>query len=101
MHRLDLLSFVPRGNLLRALHGLLRFDGHFFKSQHTDLVSCRSRRKRGWHPGQPLNLPLHRLGGQNYLPAAAAAAAGAPTLTLICFGLASSFFGMLSVSTPF
>ena len=32
---------------------------------------------------------------------AAAAMAGAPTFTLICFGFASSRFGMLSVSTPF
>ena len=32
---------------------------------------------------------------------AAAARAGVPTFTLICFGFASSRFGMLSVSTPF
>ena len=32
---------------------------------------------------------------------AAAAIAVAPTFTLICFGFASSRFGMLSVSTPF
>jgi hypothetical protein len=32
---------------------------------------------------------------------AAAAKAGVPTFTLICFGFASSRFGMLSVSTPF
>jgi len=32
---------------------------------------------------------------------AAAAKAGFPTFTLICFGFASSRFGMLSVSTPF
>ena len=36
-----------------------------------------------------------------YFAAAAAATAGVPTLTLICFGLASSRFGMFSVSTPF
>ena len=38
---------------------------------------------------------------QHYLPEADAAIAGAATLTLICFGLASSRFGMFSVSTPF
>ena len=32
---------------------------------------------------------------------AAAAKAGFPTFTLICFGFASSRFGMLSVRTPF
>ena len=32
---------------------------------------------------------------------AAATKTGVPTFTLICFGLASSRFGMLSVSTPF
>ncbi len=32
---------------------------------------------------------------------AAAAIAGFSTFTLICFGFASSRFGMLSVSTPF
>ena len=32
---------------------------------------------------------------------AVAARAGVPTFTLICFGLASSRFGMLRVSTPF
>jgi hypothetical protein len=32
---------------------------------------------------------------------AAAAKAGAPTFTLICFGFASSRFGMLRVNTPF
>jgi len=32
---------------------------------------------------------------------AAAAMAGVPTFTLICFGFASSRFGMLSISTPF
>jgi hypothetical protein len=32
---------------------------------------------------------------------AAAAKAGFPTFTLICFGFASSRFGMLSISTPF
>jgi hypothetical protein len=42
------------------------------------------------------NLPLAYLAD-----AAAAAAAGVPTFTLICFGLASSRFGMLNVSTPF
>jgi hypothetical protein len=36
-----------------------------------------------------------------YLPAAPAATAGVPTLTLICFGLASSRFGMFNVNTPF
>ena len=39
MHWLNLLVLVARGNFLRSLHSLLRFDGHFFKSQHNNLGS--------------------------------------------------------------
>ena len=46
---------------------------------------------------------VFRSGSLQRAPAAAARAgvAGVPTFTLICFGFASSRFGMLSVSTPF
>jgi hypothetical protein len=50
-----------------------------------------------------LQAPCHfifRSGSLQRDPAAAAKAAF-PTFTLICFGFASSLFGMLSVSTPF
>ncbi len=40
MHGLDLLIFVACGDVLRALQGFLGLDGHFFKSQHIDLVFC-------------------------------------------------------------
>src|SRR6202035_4453750 len=63
---------------------------------------ARSFIKKGWLGGQPRML-TH--GGKrraqsfaNYLPAAAAAAS---TFTLICFGLASSRFGIVSVNAPF
>jgi len=47
-------------------------------------------------------LRLRAAGSLQRAPAAAAmACACVPTFTLICFGLASSRFGMLSVSTPF
>ncbi len=38
MDRLDLLVLVARRDFLCALHGLLSLDGHFFKSQHRNLV---------------------------------------------------------------
>src|SRR5213075_1514724 len=97
MHRLDLLILVARGDFLRAFDGLLRLDGQFLKSQHTHLVSSEYDRKGAGALAGPLLSPL----GQNYLPAADAAIGGVPMLTLICFGLASSFLGIFSVSTQF
>ena len=38
MQRLNLLVFVARGDFLCGLHGFLRLDGHFFKSQHNNLI---------------------------------------------------------------
>jgi hypothetical protein len=58
-------------------------------------------------PPRSLTLPMRadtcpnfRTGSLQRVPAAAAFACVA-TFTLICFGFASSRFGMLSVSTPF
>ena len=58
-------------------------------------------KQKGWQFRQPVLLFEFRLVQPYYLAPAAAATAGAPTLTLICFGLASSRFGMTSVKTPF
>jgi len=48
----------------------------------------------------PAHFPWPPAGPPAYLVPAAAAAAFS-TWTLICFGLASSRFGMLKVNTPF
>src|SRR5258708_4798010 len=58
MQRLDLLVFVARGDFLGALYGLLRLDGHFFKSQHGNLFSATNW-KKGPALWPPPNLPLH------------------------------------------
>src|SRR6267378_3986964 len=97
VHRLNLLVFVPGGDFLCSLDGFLGLDRHFFKSQHNNLVSRPFYRKRAGAMASPFLLPQFLA---NYFPAAAAIA-GVPTLTLICLGLASSRFGMVSVSTPF
>ena len=60
---------------------------------------ARRTRERAGETAGPLLLGL-RSGSLQRAPAAAAIA-GFSTFTLICFGLASSRFGMLSVSTPF
>ena len=97
VHRLNLLVFLRRSNFLRSLYGFLRLDGHFFKSQHNNPLSSAFYRKRADAMASPFLLPQFPA---NYFPAAAAIA-GVPALTLICLGLASSRFGMVSVSTPF
>src|SRR6516164_9511594 len=104
VNRFNLLILVLSGNLLGALHGFLRLDSHFFKSQHRNL-NLPDMALRGWRSHQPLRATTFALSwplaASGYLPEAAAATAGALTLTLICFGFASSRLGMLNVSTPF
>src|SRR5882757_2104474 len=99
MQRRDLLLFMTRGNLLRLLQGLLRLHGHFVESQHVSLPhqTCSANSsKRGRHRPAPFFL-YDRLWLTYRAPAAAACA---PTFTLICFGFASSRFGIVSVRTP-
>ncbi len=55
MHGLDLLVLVARGNFLRALHGFLSLDRHFFKSQHIGLTSCCRYRKGAATLASPLS----------------------------------------------
>jgi hypothetical protein len=64
---------------------------------------CQIDRKRKGlaNFASPSFLDPIKAGWRSYLAPAAAATAGVPTLTLICFGLASSRFGMNSVKTPF
>jgi hypothetical protein len=59
----------------------------------------RVLKNRGWRIRQPRLLLRLRPGFPQAL--AAAAIAGVPTFTLICFGFVSSRFGMCSVSAPF
>jgi hypothetical protein len=55
-----------------------------------------------WSFGHPRYYFVFGLGALQRAPAAAAiACVPVPTFTLICFGFASSRFGMLRVSTPF
>src|SRR5437773_10906647 len=51
MDWLNLLVFMARGNFLRALHGLLGFDGHFFKSQHRSEERRVGKEGRSWWVG--------------------------------------------------
>src|SRR5215470_17009270 len=102
MQRPNFLLFVARGDFLRLLQRLLRFDRHFVESQHQFLISLQHfltpillLKKRSWHFRQPLSCLTGLLPYR-----AAAAAAGVPTFTLICFGFASSRFGIVSVKTP-
>src|SRR5882762_7443774 len=97
VYRLNLLVFMARGDFLRSFDGFLGLDRHFFKSQHSNLISTIRHRKRAGTMASPFLLPPFLA----IYFAAAAAIAGVPTLTLICLGLASSRFGMVSVSTPF
>src|ERR1700730_19297073 len=98
MHGLNLLVLVARRHLLRALQCFLSLDRHFFESQHSRSSHPRSEEKGPAR--KPALLCFHnRL--LVYFAPAAAAIAGAPTLTLICFGFASSRFGMVNVKTPF
>jgi hypothetical protein len=60
---------------------------------------ARHTRERAGEFANPLLVHLRSASFQR--APAAAAIAGFPTFTLICFGFASSRFGMLSVSTPF
>ena len=62
-------------------------------------LNLRFLKRKGWRVASPLLLRL-RSGFVQRAPVAAAIA-GFSTFTLICFGFASSRFGMLSVSTPF
>src|SRR6266852_8956391 len=88
VHGLDLLLVVPGGELLRLLQGLLSFHCEFVKAHHGLLLSREpGRSKKGRQS------PAPQVPSRTYLPAAA-------TLTLTCFGLASSRFGMVNVSTP-
>src|ERR1700676_2122068 len=102
MNRLDLLVLMARGYFLRALQRFLGLHGHFFKSQHHRTSTYYLQKGLAFR--QPRNArqlaPLTSSGTAYFAPAAAAIA-GVPTLTLICFGLASSRFGTVSVSTPF
>src|SRR5579859_334209 len=106
VHRLNLLILVPGGYFLGALDGLLRLHGHLFKSQHGTLnFYCVGKKGLARRPA-PLFLQLAYysctlFAAPPYLPEAAAATAGAFTLTLTCFGFASSRLGIVSVSTPF
>ena len=66
---------------------------------------CAAVAKKGPAPASPYSCSLPAslqpfAAPPPYLPEAAAAAAGAFTLTLICFGFASSRLGIVSVSTP-
>src|SRR6266513_1647135 len=101
MDWLNLLIFVARGDFLRSLHSLLRLDGHLFKSQHNPSFPAHFVEKGAGASVSPIIDRSPATLGQHYLPEADAAIAGVATLTLICFGLASSRFGMVSVSTPF
>jgi hypothetical protein len=48
---------MPRGDFLRSLHGFLGLDGHFFKSQHSNLISGMRHRKRAGTMASPFLLP--------------------------------------------
>jgi len=73
----------------------------FDKPNQQHCPASLNEKQKGWQPRQPVLLIDFRLVQPYYLAPAAAATAGVPTLTLICFGLASSRFGMTSVKTPF
>src|SRR5580698_5996424 len=100
MHRLNLLVFVACRQVVCLLQRFLRLHGHLVKSQHVYLASQRKGASALASPCPSTALLL-----AYFAPAAAAATAGVPaltpTFTLICFGFASSRFGIVSVSTPF
>src|SRR5580765_6865943 len=100
MYRLNLLILVARRHVVRMLQRFLRFQRHLVKSQHLlPLISALLYAKRGCRTGQPLSHMTALL--LAYFAPAALATAGVPTFTLICFGFASSRFGIVRVSTPF
>src|ERR1700690_2333917 len=104
MHRFNRLILVAGGNFMSCLDGLLGLHGHFVESQHSALSNPILYSEGGRLRSQPPHAIAQRLAPSarfaDYLPAATATAEPS-TFTLICFGLASSRFGMLSVSTPF
>jgi hypothetical protein len=88
-------------------HHFQRALGRFISARSEVMSKSRQRvrqpwllTRRGWRYRQPLATSFLPSGSLQRAPAAAANA-GFPTFTLICFGLASSRFGMLSISTPF
>ncbi len=97
------LAMVRRERLLRhacgATNAPLRVDDCQFALgfESANLrKNCRPPRRRSD------TLPLLRLrSGFPQRAFTAAAIAGVPTFTLICFGFVSSRFGMCSVSAPF
>src|SRR5580765_6515347 len=100
MYGLNLLILVARRHFVRVLQGFLRFHRHLVKSQHAlPLFSAPPQAKRGCRTGQPLSHITAFL--LAYFAPAALATVGVPTFTLICFGFASSRFGIVRVSTPF
>ena len=127
MDRLNLLVLVLRGDFLRALHRLLSLYGQFFKSQHlfprftyTAILNAAFKLNNSANLDGHLNRISNTKGMANCQPsdysfslgwfasyfvpvpaAAELAIAGEPTFTFICFGLASSRFGITSVKTPF
>src|SRR5437016_3649402 len=98
---------MARGDFLRGLQRFLRLHGHLFKSQHLHplkryVLEAKRRNGKGLDTSSsPRSQPPLVTNFFPYLAPAAAVIAGTPTLTLICFGLASSRFGISSVSRPF
>ncbi len=92
VNRLNLLVFMAPGNFLGALQRFLCLHRHLVKSQHDSTSTPTSNKGAGFSPA-----PYNSQVAAYFAPAIA----GAPTLTLICFGLASSRLGIVSVSTPF
>lgn len=101
VQRFHRLVFMARGGFLRFLNRLLRLHGHLVKTQHFPLLARLHNGKGASTLASPLCYRTARRAARmiDYLPAAAATA-GVATLTLICLVLASSRFGMVSVSTP-